>query len=82
MKQTVKQRHEIARNPSTPADVLVRLATDKNKYVRMCVAANPSTPVDVLAQLAADENKWVRWYVANNPQTAVDSHGRRRGPTA
>jgi hypothetical protein len=41
MKQTVKQRHEIARNPSTPADVLVQLGTDKNKYVRMCVASNP-----------------------------------------
>ena len=37
-RQTVKQRHEIARNPSTPADVLKQLGTHKNKWVRWYVA--------------------------------------------
>jgi hypothetical protein len=46
----------VARNPSTPVDVLRQLAAVKNRDVRLCVAGNPSTPADVLMQLAADKN--------------------------
>jgi hypothetical protein len=60
MKQTVQERREIAKNPSTPIDTLKQLAADKDKLVRVCVAINLSTPVDILKQLATDKDVGVR----------------------
>ena len=42
-------RRDAARNPSTPAEVLVKLATDEAWRVRKAVAENPRTPADALA---------------------------------
>jgi len=41
-------------------EVLVKLASDEDWFVRLRVAENPSTPVDVLVILASDEDRRVR----------------------
>jgi hypothetical protein len=66
-------KREIADNPSTPADMLTQLATDKDGWVRQRVAQNPSTPVNILVQLAADEDRDVRLCVVGNPSTPADA---------
>ena len=60
-------RVSVARNPSTPVDVLAELANDINWYVRCFVAENPNTPVDVLSELAKDSDYIVRRNAARNP---------------
>ena len=62
---------DIAKNPSTPVDVLRTLASDENEYVRGGVARNPSTPVDLLTIQASDARSYVRGGVARNPSTPV-----------
>ena len=57
----------IAENPSTPADVLVKLSTIKDSAVRYMVAKNPSTPIEILCKLARDGNEEVISAVAQNP---------------
>ena len=61
-----------ASDPSTPIDLLRKLASDENEYIRRGAAENPSTPADLLRELADDKNMWVRWGVAQNPSTPVD----------
>ena len=61
-----------ASDPSTPIDLLRKLASDENEYIRRGAAENPSTPADLLRELADDKNIWVRWGVAQNPSTPVD----------
>lgn len=41
-------RGAVASNPSTPVDVLLMLAEDREGYVRARVSKNPNTPIDVL----------------------------------
>ena len=47
-------RRDVAKNTSTPADVLVALATDEDGGVRLAVAGNPNTPEHVRVFLALD----------------------------
>ena len=47
----IEVRITAARNPNTPADVLVELAKDSYCDVRREVARNPNTPAEVLAKL-------------------------------
>jgi hypothetical protein len=62
-------KFELAKNPNTSADVLEKLAFDKDWLVRMCVACNPNTSPKVLEKLANDEVVDVRDAVAENPNT-------------
>ena len=66
-------RRDAARNPSTPAEVLVKLATDEAWGVRKAVAENPRTPADALAILATDEDWRVRQAVAGNPNAPAEA---------
>lgn len=66
-------RWNVARNPSTPADILAELANDEDDDVRGAVAENPNTPADILAELANDEEVYVRYIVAANPNTPADT---------
>jgi hypothetical protein len=59
----------LARNRSTPRDILSRLAGSANEYTRMYVAANPNAPAEVLADLSKDGMRAVRLSVAQNPST-------------
>lgn len=43
-----KTNFSIAKNPSTPVEILKLLAKDKDEAVRSDVASNPSTPKDTL----------------------------------
>ena len=70
---TSDDKYKWARNPSTPLDILRKLAKDKNWGVRAGVAGNSSTPVDVLRALAKDEHWGVRCNVAENPSTPEDT---------
>ena len=45
-------RSEVAKNPNTPADILVCLSTDEAGSVRIAVAEHPNTPVDTLIELS------------------------------
>ena len=62
----IGQRSILARDPSTPPEILTLLAQDKDIHVRHEVARNSSAPPELLAQLAQDENMWVRWRVVKN----------------
>lgn len=63
-------RWAVAKNPHTPADVLVHLANDSVNLVRALVATNPTTPSNVLEKFFSDE-KIVRDGLSGNPSTPV-----------
>jgi len=70
---TTNEKAKLAENPSTPLDILRKLAKDKDSWrVRTNVARNPSTPIAVLHDLAKDEYSGVRMYVALNPSISLD----------
>jgi len=58
----------IAANEKTPSDILEKLSTSRNGYVRAYVAENPNTSLDVLRRmLINDKNYWVQYYITKNP---------------
>jgi len=59
----------VAENPSTPANILDRLAKDKDVVVHQGTARNPRTPISVLERLSKDGNWTVRFWVSWNPST-------------
>ncbi|MHB8419518.1 MAG: variant leucine-rich repeat-containing protein [Myxococcales bacterium] len=63
------QKRQAAKDPSTPPDVLARLA--ENEKLQYYVAGNPSTPRSTLARLAALPNPvWTtKTALARNPST-------------
>ena len=63
------EKYDLAENPSTPVDVLRKLAKDTYEAVRWTVASNSNTPADVLQELAKDNSYTVRAIVADNPST-------------
>ncbi len=63
----------LAEHPSTPHDLLMRLASSEDEWLRGCVAENPLAPREVLEELSVDECKTVRKAVANNPATSIES---------
>jgi len=65
-----RDKGELAKNPSTPVDLLLELATDDYWGIRRDVAENPSTPLDILRALAKDPSDWVRYCVAKNPKAS------------
>lgn len=62
----------LARNPSTPSDILNKLSSSDNEYTRAPVAQNPNTLLKDLEKLAVDHEWNVRRSVAQNPQVSVD----------
>jgi predicted transcriptional regulator len=59
----------MALSPSTPPEVLEKLANDKSRAVRRSIATNPNTPPEVLEKLAIDEDWLVRYGVVKNTNT-------------
>jgi len=74
-----KVRVSVAKNPTTPLDVLRLLgneATESEAYVRLGVASNPNTPEDTLRLLGNQKTEsegTVRLAVASNPNTPLDT---------
>ena len=54
----------VARNETTPCDILRHLATDKSEQVRSWVAVNFFVPQDTMELLATDKSESVRKLVA------------------
>ena len=73
MLQDTNIRDQVAKNPSTPSDALILLASDETNKVRSEVGSNPSTPVEVLQQLSQDENIEVRLSVSSNTNAPVSA---------
>jgi hypothetical protein len=76
------RRRGLAEDPDTPAWVLVELARDRSKGVRLEVAWNESTPAGTLVALAGDEDTEVRAAVLENPSApdeAVEAATAGRG---
>lgn len=69
---------QVAKNPSTPADVLERMSRDTStgNHTRALAATNPSLPIVALHRLAhEDTDAWVREHAAKNPNIdAAESH--------
>ena len=77
-------RNNIAKNPSTPEDLLTYLSMDRIMDVRVTAAQNPRTPAEALARNELLEGKildelsghwsWmVRVAVAENPNTTAET---------
>ena len=62
-------RWAVAKNPHSPLEVLVKLASDEINLVRALVATNPSTPTEILDKLFNDE-KIVRDGLSGNPNAS------------
>lgn len=62
-------RSGVAKNPSTPAEILRYLAIEQQQEgsFRFLVADNPAAPIDVFEKLSQDLDKGVRLKVAKNP---------------
>jgi hypothetical protein len=68
-----KKKMGLAQDRSTSAEILVKLSTDDDYYIRYDVAKNTSTPSTTLAQLAEDSVGLVRSAVAGNASTPADT---------
>ena len=68
--------NRVARNPSTPPDVLRSLHGRPDQVgTEMCLAENPNTPDDVLRVLATRDDEWARYIAAalqRNPRYRQD----------
>ena len=66
-------RYNVALNPSTPSEALIKLTSDTYWEIRYYVAHNPSTSPKVLIKLACDNDWNVRCGVAQNPSTSREA---------
>jgi len=71
-KLPLEERQKLAFDHSTPVDVLVKLAGDRNWIIRAGIAENHSTPISILVTLANDDIEVVREYVARNLSTPLN----------
>ena len=62
----------LAKNQSTPADVLVALAESEDNFVAGNAISHPNMPVEVLVEIATGNNIAIIGSVAGNPNTPVD----------
>jgi hypothetical protein len=62
-------RHELAKNPNTPADVLKRWFDSPDYLVQWGLALNPKTPPAVLDRLARSPDRYARLNLTYNPAT-------------
>ena len=58
--ENAKIRCIVAQEPSTPPEILAKLAEDENLEVRERIVFNSSTPPEILAKLAEDENLGIK----------------------
>ena len=65
----LKRLISIAKNPSTPRNILVELAKHKQDLIKSLAAGNPNLPENVLDELSTDDDTYVRLSVAFNPST-------------
>jgi hypothetical protein len=63
----------LAKNTSSPEEILLKLAKHTDPEIRGAVAENPSTRSDILMTLAKDKSKEVRERVASNTSTPVET---------
>ncbi len=77
----MRHRCDTARDPTTPPDVLARLALDESFEVRLYVAENAQTPPEALTVLAGDGVAIVRGDVAANVHTPLEILARLAGDT-
>ena len=68
-----------AKDPNTPVDVLLRIASNKSpdsKWARKEVARNPNASLEVLEELSGDEtehqNEMLGYYIAKHPNTTPE----------
>ena len=73
----------LAQNPSTPAEVLSKLASkEQPRELRIAAAMNPSAPSDVLEELSRDDDAELRCAVAGNEAAPTEVLARlARGGT-
>jgi hypothetical protein len=64
-----KLRHELARNPNTPPDVLQRWYDSTDYLVEWGLALNPNTPPAVMERLSRSENLYTRMNLTHNKAT-------------
>ena len=69
----VEKAKAAATDPSTPPEVLAKLATLKDRATRHAAADNPSTPVTALNDLSKDSDAWIRSGVASNTSTPIET---------
>ena len=67
MSDAVFVREGVAKNPSTPVRILLKLAASDDKQVRASVAQNPNLPRNTLLQLLADPRDIVRFRRCRKP---------------
>lgn len=67
--QADKLRHELARNPNTPAPVLQRWHDSTDYLVEWGLALNPGTPAAVMERLSLSPNLYTRMNLTHNPAT-------------
>jgi hypothetical protein len=66
-----KLRHELARNPNTPAGILERWHDSTDYLVEWGLALNPRTPPAVMERLSRSENLYTRMNLTYNAATPV-----------
>ena len=64
-------RHELARNPNTPASILERWHDSTDYLVEWGLALNPRTPPAVMERLSRSENLYTRMNLTYNRATPV-----------
>lgn len=62
-------RHELAKNPNTPEDVLKRWFDSTDYLVQWGLALNPRTPPAVMEKLAQGPDRYARLNLTYNPAT-------------
>ena len=67
---TWSEKIKLARNPSTPGEVLLELAKDEDSLIRARVASHLNTFENTLLYLATDINNGVRHKVTLNPKSS------------
>jgi Leucine rich repeat variant len=61
----------IAKNPNTPASLLIKLAEKYSYYVKYRIAENPNAPINLLEHISDLPNTEIQKAVAKNPNTTV-----------
>ncbi len=62
--KTYDVRSALARNPSTPPDILHQCVLKGSRPIKFYVAQNPSTSIETLDLLSRDDSHWLRVEVA------------------
>jgi len=78
----VRDRRRAALSSRCPGDLLEKLATDKDEWVRWCVAKNTKCSTDLLDRLATDKDFVVRRGVAENPKCPTNLLNRLANDTS